>query len=278
MSDTPGEPQSGRGLDVSKPNVARVYNYFVGGKDHFAADREYAHRVMGLSPFAESGARASREFLRRVVRYLVGEAGITQLLDLGCGLPAPGSVSEIAHEIDPGVRVLHVDNDPVACTHSKTLLSKAGTVEILQADARQPEELLADPVTRRLIDFTQPVGLLLFALMHHIDEEAKPAVIADVLRDAMPPGSYLALSCLKMAGEDLPELRAEMMQGVEVLKGTPASVRWLEEAEIRSYFGEWEMIPPGLVPLLEWRPPIQRKLARDGLYHSFSGGVARKPA
>jgi hypothetical protein len=277
LSDTPGEPRPGR-LDVSRPNVARVYDYFTGGKDNFAADREYAHLAMQLSPFAEAGAKIGREFLRRVVRYLVGEAGITQLLDIGSGLPSPGNVSEIAHEINPDVRVLHADNDPVVCTHSKALLSKPGTVDVAEADARQPAELLAHPAVQGLIDFSQPVGLLLFAVLHHVDDESKPAAITDALRDAMPPGSYLALSSLKMAGEDLPELRAEMIEGVKVLKGTPASARWREEAEIQAYFGDWEMIPPGLVPLMEWRPPIQRKLPRDGLYHSYSGGVARKPA
>jgi hypothetical protein len=277
LSGTPGKPRPDRGIDVSQPNVARVYNYFIGGKDHFAADREYAHRVMDLSPFAESGARIGREFLRRVVRYLVAEAGVTQLLDIGSGLPVPGSVSEIAHEADPAVRVVHVDNDPVVYTHSKALLSRAATVDVLQADVRRPAELLADPVVQRLVDFSQPVGLLLFAVLHHIGDEDKPAAIIDALRDAMPPGSYLAISSLRMAGEDLPELRAEMKEGVKKLKGTPASVRWREEAEIQAYFGDWEMIPPGLVPLMEWRPPIPRKLPRDGLYHSYSGGVARKP-
>jgi hypothetical protein len=278
LSDTPGEPRPGGRLDVSKPNIARVYDYFTGGKDNFAADREYAHLVMELSPFAEAGAKIGREFLRRVVRYLVGEAGITQLLDIGSGLPAPGSASEIAHEINRDVRVVHVDNDPVVYTHSKALLSKAARVDVLQADLRQPAELLAHPVVRGLIDFTQPVGLLLLSVLHHVEDEDKPLAITGTLRDAMPPGSYLGIASLQMAGEHLPALRAEMIEGEKLLKGTLGSGRWREEAEIRAYFGDWEMIPPGLVPLMEWRPPIQRKLPRDGLYHSYSGAVARKPA
>jgi hypothetical protein len=270
----------GRGpaFDTSKPNVARVYDYFVGGKDNFAADREFAQAAMRISPKAAYAAINNREFLGRVVRFLVGEAGITQLLDIGSGLPTKGNVSEVAHQVNPDVRVVHVDNDPVVFTHSKALLTDDRTTDIITADVRQPAELLADPVVAKLIDFTQPVGLLLISVLHHVQDDDKPAELMDALRAAMPPGSYLAISSLRMPGPDRPDLREVTIEGEKLLIGTLGSGRWRESAEIQAWFGDWEMLPPGLVSLLEWRPPVPREIPRDEVYHSFYGGVARKPS
>jgi hypothetical protein len=275
MTDLPDE-RRGFAFDVSKPNVARVYDYFVGGKDNFAADREFAQAAMRIAPKAPLAALNNREFLGRVVRFLVGKAGVTQLLDIGSGLPTHGNVSEVAHALDPGVHVVHVDNDPVVYTHSKALLSDDRTTDIITADVRQPAELLADPVVAKLIDFSRPVGLLLLAVLHHVEDEDKPTAIMDTLRAAMPPGSYLAISSLRMPGPELPELRAVTIEGEKLLTGSLGSGRWREDAEIQAWFGDWEMLAPGLVSLLEWRPPIQREIARDEVYHSFYGGLARK--
>ena len=129
---------SARDIDISRPNVARVYDYFVGGKDDFSADREFAHRPMGVAPKAPMSARNNRDFLRRVVRYLVGEAGITQLIDVGSGLPTAGNVSEVAHEFNPDVHVVYVDNDPVVYTHRKALHSDPFDTDIINADIRDP--------------------------------------------------------------------------------------------------------------------------------------------
>jgi S-adenosyl methyltransferase len=145
-------------FDVSKPNVARVYDAFLGGKDNFAADREFVDRVMRQAPKAPLAAKANRAFLRRVVRYLVADAGLTQLLDIGSGLPTQGNVSEVAHEIDPAVNVLHVDIDPVVYTHSKALLANSLTTDIILGDVRRPAAILADPAVRTLIDFGRPAG------------------------------------------------------------------------------------------------------------------------
>jgi len=184
----PGRPRIA-GIDVSRPNVARVYDAFLGGKDNFAADREFVARAMQLAPKAPLAAQANRAFLRRAVRYLVGEAGINQLLDIGSGLPTQGNVSEVAHEIDPAVRVVHVDNDPVVYTHSKALLADTRTTDIVSGDIRRPAEILADPAVRALIDFGRPVGLLLIVILHHIEDYEDPAGIAAQLRDPMPAGS-----------------------------------------------------------------------------------------
>jgi hypothetical protein len=267
------------GFDTSKPNVARVYDYFLGGKDNFAADREHADLAMKFAPpgTAQRSVRVNREFLRRVVRYLVGEAGITQLLDLGSGLPTQDNVSEVAHEINPDTRVVYVDHDPVVYTHSKALLTDNRTTDIVAGDVRRPAEILASPDVARLIDMRQPVGLLLFAILHHVEDADKPGTIMDELREAMPPGSYLAISSFRLPSPDMPEIRTSIIEFEKLLVGKLGSGRWREEAEIATWFGDWEMIEPGLVPLLEWRPPIAHRAQRDNAYHTLRGGVARKP-
>jgi hypothetical protein len=154
-------------FDISKPNVARVYDAMLGGKDNFAADREFVAEVLRFAPMAPLGAIANRQFLQRVMQYLIVEAGITQFIDLGSGLPTQGNASEVAHQFSPRARVVHVDNDPVVYTHGKALLADARTTDFVLGDVRRPTEILADPVVEALIDFGQPVGLLLFAVLHH---------------------------------------------------------------------------------------------------------------
>src|ERR1022692_1028280 len=250
-------------IDITKPNIARVYDYFVGGKDNFAADREFAHRAMELAPKAPLASQNNRAFLRRVVRFLVGEAGITQLLGIGSGLPTAGNVSEVAHEINPAVHVVYADNDPVVYMHSKALLSNPVNADIINADIRDPAEILTDPTVRRLIDFDRPVGLLLLAVLHHTTDHEDPEGIAARLRDAMPSGSYIAISSLRLPGPELPELRATTIEAEELLATGLGSGRWRESEQIQAWFGDWEMIPPGLVSLQEWRPATQDKIEHD---------------
>jgi len=271
--------QDGRPLadiDITKPNIARVYDYFVGGKDNFAADREFARRAMEMAPKAPLAAQHNRAFLRRVVKYLVGEVGITQIIDIGSGLPTAGNVSEVAHQLNPDVHVVYIDNDPIVYTHSKALLSDPLRADIINADIRDPADILADPTVLRLIDFSQPVGLLLLAVLHHVQDSDDPARIADQLRDAMPDGSYLAISSLRLPGPDLPELRATTIKGEKLLADGLGSGRWREDEEIGAWFGDWELLPPGLVSLQDWRPDTQAPIEHDEVYQSFFGGVARK--
>jgi hypothetical protein len=275
-STPPGDWRRLAGIDVSKPNIARVYDAFLGGKDNFAADREFVDRAVRIAPKAPLAARANRAFLRRVVRYLVGEAGLTQLLDIGSGLPTRGNASEVAHEIDPAARVAHVDNDPVVYTHSKALLADTRTTDIVLGDARDPAGILADPGVRAMIDFGRPVGLLLIAILHHVEDHEDPAWIAAQLRDAMPPGSYLAISSFRMPGPELPALRAATVEGEKLLTGKLGSGRWREDEEILTWFGDWELLAPGWVSLGEWRPAVQGRIPHDEVYNSFYGGVARK--
>src|ERR1700761_8166920 len=200
-------------FDVSKPNVARVYDAMLGGKDNFAADREFVAEVLRFAPMAPLGAISNRQFLRRVVRYLVLEAGVTQFIDLGSGLPTQGNVSEVAHEFNSRARVIHVDNDPVVYTHSKALLADARTTEFVLGDVRRPSEILTDPVVESMIDFGEPVGLLLFAVLHHVEDGDYPERIMTEFRAAMPGGSYLAISSLRLPGTEMPELRAITIEG-----------------------------------------------------------------
>jgi S-adenosyl methyltransferase len=263
-------------FDVSKPNVARVYDAMLGGKDNFAADREFVAEVLRFAPLAPLAAIANRQFLRRVVRYLVVEAGVTQFLDLGSGLPTQGNVSEVAHEFSPAARVVHVDFDPVVFTHGKALIADARTTDFVLGDVRRPAEILRSPAIRSLIDFGQPVGLLALAVLHHVDDGDRPEQIMDTLRAALPGGSYLAISSLRLPGPDLPELRAITLEGEKLLTGTLGSGRWREDDEIRSWFGDWELVEPGLVPLAEWPSPAPGNAPYPELRHSFSGGIARK--
>lgn len=263
-------------FDVSKPNVARVYDAMLGGKDNFAADREFVAEVLRFAPMAPLGAISNRQFLRRVVQYLVVEAGVTQFLDLGSGLPTQGNASEVAHHFSARARVVHVDNDPVVYTHSKALISDAQTTEFVLGDVRSPQEILNDPAVRSMIDFDQPVGLLAFALLHHLADDDQPERIMTEFRVAMPSGSYLAISSLRLPGPEMPELRASTIEGEALHAGTLSGMRWREDDEIRSWFGEWEFVSPGLVPLGDWRPPVAGQTPYPKIQHTFSGGVARK--
>jgi S-adenosyl methyltransferase len=263
-------------FDVSKPNVARVYDAMLGGKDNFAADRDFVAEVLRFAPMAPLGAIANRQFLQRVVQYLVTEAGITQFIDLGSGLPTQGNVSEVAHQFSPRARVVHVDNDPVVYTHGKALLADARTTDFVLGDVRRPAEILADPVIEALIDFDQPVGLLLFALLHHLEDGDHPETIIAEFRGAMPGGSYLAISSLRLPGPELPELRAITIEGEKLHTGTLGAMRWREDSEILSWFGDWDLVSPGLVPLADWRPPVAGHVPYPELQNSFSGGVAKK--
>jgi hypothetical protein len=263
-------------IDITRPNGARVYDYLIGGKDNFTADREFAGKIFECAPKAPFAALANREFLRRVVRFLAAEAGISQFIDIGSGLPTQGNVSEVAHGINPKAHVVYVDNDPMVYIHSKALLSDAEKVEIINADIRDHAEILAHPTVLSLIDFDKPVGLLMLAILHHIKDDDDPAWIAARFRKAMPPGSYLAISSFRMPGAETGELRRVTVENEKIATEGFGSARWREEEEIRGWFGDWELVPPGMVSLADWRPDERTRTERDEVYHSFFGGVARK--
>jgi hypothetical protein len=264
------------GIDVTRPSIARVYDAFLDGKDNFAADRAVVESALQIAPDSAGGAKSNRAFLQRVVRYLAAEAGITQFLDIGSGLPSAGNVHEIARDASPGARVMYTDNDPIVGVHGRALLADAATARFITADVRRPAEVLDDPRVRAFIDFSRPVGLLMFAILHHITDAEDPAAITARFRDALAPGSYLAISSVRMPGPEHPE-DAEKAQAVqELFDETLGTGRWREDGEILAWFGDWELLEPGLVPLPEWRPDTAGPAKRDSTYHGFVGGVARK--
>jgi S-adenosyl methyltransferase len=181
-------------IDTSRPHPARMYDYYLGGKNNYPVDREAAAAVLQMLPEVRDISLANRAFLRRAVQYLVAEAGIRQIIDIGTGIPTAGNVHQIAHQIEPGVRVAYVDNDPIVHVHANALLAGRGNISIVLADLRDPQTILGHPEIRNLIDFSKPVALLLIAVMHFITDEHNPAQITATFRDALAPGSHLALS------------------------------------------------------------------------------------
>jgi hypothetical protein len=181
-------------IDTKTPHPARMYDAYLGGKDNYPADREAVRQILRVAPEIRDMARANRAFLQRAVRFLVKEAGIRQIIDIGTGIPTAGNVHEVARDIAPGTRVVYVDNDPIVHVHANALLTGSGTTRIVLADLRRPERILADPQVRATIDFGEPVALLLVAILHFITDDEGPGRIVATLRDALPPGSYLALS------------------------------------------------------------------------------------
>jgi hypothetical protein len=264
------------GVDMTKPNMARVYDYLLGGKDNFAADREVAEMLFRVMPDARAGPRSNRAFLRRAVRYLTAEAGIRQFIDIGSGLPTQGNVHEIAQKTAPETRVVYVDYDPVVLAHARALLAGDFT-SVTMADLREPESILDHPMVRDVIDFDQPVGLLLLSILHHIKDEEHPADIVATLREAMPAGSHLAITHLHNPGSELPEDAEQAKLGEEIFIQSYGRGRWRTTEAIRAFFGDWELLSPGLVPAPEWRPDPDDDPKKSLMHNLVLGGVAKKP-
>lgn len=260
-------------IDTTTPHPARIYDALLGGKDNYAADREAVRNLLRAAPEVRDSARANRAFLQRVVRFLVGEAGIRQIIDIGTGIPTAGNVHEVAGPIAPGVRVAYVDNDPVVHAHANALLTGTGTTSIVLADLRDPEAILSHPKVTGLIDFTQPVAVLLVAILHFLTEQEDPARIVRAFRDAVPPGSYLALS---HATADLRPQAARAAATVYNQNHPASTVTLRGHAQITAFFDGWDLVEPGLVQVPLWRPdgrpPGSRELTRAWVY----GGVGRR--
>jgi hypothetical protein len=263
-------------IDTSRPHPARMYNYYLGGKDNYLVDQEAAREVLRQAPEMRLIARENRAFLQRAVRFLVGECGIRQIIDIGTGIPAAGNVHEIAQAIAPDVRVAYVDNDPIVHVHASALLTGSGATAIVLADVREPETILTDPKVQALIDFTEPVALLLVAVLHFVTAAEDPAGIAAVFRDALPEGSYLALS--HATGDFRPEA-AGRAAAVYDRATSPLTLR--SRSQIAALFDGFEIVDPGVVQLPLWRP--DRRPPRDlskimgycGVGYKTSAGVAR---
>src|SRR5919202_2110016 len=178
---------------LDKPSSARMYDYLLGGYHNFAIDRKAAEQLMAINPDAPLIMQANRAFLRRAVKFFV-QQGIDQFLDIGSGIPTVGNVHEVAQQLNPAARVVYVDKEPVAVRHSQAILRDTPNVTIIEADACRPEELVHDPEVRRMLDFSKPIGVLIVALLHFVPEDEVAYNLVRVLRDAVAPGSYIALS------------------------------------------------------------------------------------
>ena len=260
------------GIDTGKPHTARIYDYYLGGRDNFAADRRTAERAMQSWPAVRTAVRENRAFLGRAVRFLVAEAGIRQFLDIGTGLPSANNVHEVAQELVPSCRVVYVDNDPIVLAHARAMLTSSpeGRTAYIQADLREPENILDDPVTRQTLDFTQPIALVLVAVLHFVPDSDGPRRIVDMLLDALPSGSYL------VASHVTPEHDPVGVSGLErtyQASGLPAQARVASDfAEVA--FRGLDLVDPGLV----LSPNGARMPRASGRRRRRSTGTARSPA
>ncbi|MET8451875.1 SAM-dependent methyltransferase [Streptomyces sp. NPDC005209] len=253
-------------IDTSRPHPARIYDYLLGGKDNYEVDREAADELAAVAPEVRISVRANRDFLRRAVRHVVG-SGVRQILDVGTGLPTSPNVHETAQEVAPDVRVAYVDNDPIVNAHADALLSRSGATSIVLADLRDPRAILDHPDVRRVIDFDEPIALLLVAVLHFLTEAEKPDRIVATLRDALPAGSFLVLS---HATGDF----ADRAAAQAVYNRATATMNLRTRAEVEGFFEGFELVDPGLVQVPFWRPDGTPP-PRSGEI-GFYGGVARK--
>jgi hypothetical protein len=260
-------------IDTSKPHPARMYDYYLGGKNHFAADRETAEKGLASWRSGRIAARENRAFLGRAVRFLAA-AGIRQFLDIGTGLPTTNNVHEVAQAVAPSSRVVYADNDPLVLAHARALLTSSpeGRTAYINADLRDPQSILSDPSVREVLDFSQPIALMLVAVLHFMPDEFKPAQVMATLTDALPPGSYLVAS--HITGEHDPVGPATGARAYQAA-GLPAQLRDCDQFA-RLAFPGLDLVPPGVVLVSEWRPDNAGPRPTPSEV-SWYGGVARIP-
>lgn len=258
-------------IDSNQPSIARVYDYILGGKQHFAIDREVSKAVFKAVPESRQIAESGRITLLRMVRWLVGEAGITQIIDLGSGLPTSGNVHQIAHAINPDVRVVYIDNDPMVLAHGRALLANDDTVAVLLADVRHVDQIFSNPELLQQIDLERPFAIITANVLHHLEDD-EAAATATALRARLSPGSYF-MSC-NFLDDDEPrakELEAALREGG---LGTGRFRTW---GELQDFFEGLEMVEPGLTYAHDWRPDAETPT--DSAVHTLhSGGIGRRPA
>jgi O-methyltransferase involved in polyketide biosynthesis len=273
VTDRPSAPSGDErapaaGIDTNVPHTARVWNYWLGGKDNFAVDRMVGDQTVAVFPQIRDNALSQRAFLARAVRYLAGEAGIRQFLDIGTGLPSANNTHQVAQSVAPECRIVYVDNDPLVLVHARALLTSnsLGATDYVDADLRDPEPILAAAV--RTLDFAEPVALMLLGILAHLPYDDARAVVRRLLAD-LPSGSYLVVA----DGANTNEALVEGIRRYNEHADPPYELR--SPARIAGYFEGLEQVPPGVVPLPHWRPELGETgpvTAVDGI-----GGVGRKP-
>jgi hypothetical protein len=260
------------GIDVNQPSAARVYDYHLGGWHNFPADRWVARRAAETLPDLPATVRANRAFLHRAVRYL-SAAGVRQFIDLGSGIPTAGHVHEIAHAVDPQARVVDVDVDPVAVAHGAALLAGTDTAAIVRADLRDVPLVLAAPPVRRLIDFTQPISVLMVDVLHLLPDTDDPAGVLARYREAVPTGSHLILSSPRPSPARTHPAAAP---AAAAHRAIDTDRRLHPRDDIAAMFAGWDLFEPGVTQIGQWHPDTNQITAdRDRV--TDLGGVARKP-
>jgi len=260
-----------KNIDVETASAARLYDFFLGGSYNFEVDRELGRKVAAVAPGVFDFTRLNRAFLRRAVRYL-GEQGIDQFLDIGSGIPTAGNVHEIAQKANPDARIVYVDNEPVAVAHSELLLEGNPNAAVIEADLRDPDSILRHEKTRRLLDFRRPIGLLTVAVYHFIPESDDPLALAAAYRDALPSGSYLALS---HGTED--SLGEQIRQIMALYKNSQNPVTTRTREQVTALFDGFELVEPGVVFTPLWHPESPEDIGENPEESSVYAAVGRKP-
>jgi hypothetical protein len=261
-------------IDPSRPHAARIYDYGIGGKNHFAADRAVADQVLASMPAARTVARENRRFLGRAVRYLAGEAGVRQFLDIGSGLPATDNVHEVAQRVEPSAHVVYVDNDPLVLVHARALLksSPQGRTGYIHGDLRDPAAILEHQVTGQVLDFDEPIALMLISVLPFLTDSDNPAAILATLLDALPSGSYLAAT--HTTAEHDPEGWAAIGRAYQ---SASIAGQLRDSSEFaRLAFADLQLVPPGVVLVSAWRPDTDTPPPTPAEVSCY-GAIARKP-
>ncbi|GAA3852344.1 SAM-dependent methyltransferase [Streptomyces sedi] len=265
-----GAPPEALDLRTDQPHSARMYDYLLGGKDHYTVDAEAAEKALGPFPLLRTAARENRAFLGRAVRYLVREAGIRQFLDLGSGLPTAENVHQVAQADDPTARVVYVDNDPIVLVHGSALLARDERTAVIQGDIRRPREVLEHPRAAELLDFSQPLGLLAVAVLHFVADEEEPEGLVRVLREAVVPGSHFILS---HATADLAPEAAMGVQHAYRRQGVPLTLR--DRQRFTGFFDGLTLVEPGVQVVSDWRNEEPEESRPDHADVSWYGGIGR---
>lgn len=249
-------------LDALVPNVARMYDYMLGGKENYASDRAAVAKLIEVTPAVPMFARRNREFLNRAVRFVAGQ-GVSQFLDVGAGLPTQESVHQVARSVNPDARAVYADNDPVVLAHSRALLDDTPDVAFVAGDLRDPASLLADPQVTGLLDFSRPVCVLLVAVLHFVTDDEDPGRLVAAFRDALAPGSYLIMSHGTTHGAP-PDLAERSVQARRVYDNATSRIVYRDPAEVGRFLEGFSLVEPGLVHISQWRPPVPAPDDFDG--------------
>ena len=272
------DPEAPPGVDTNTPSLARLYDYYLGGMHNFPVDREAAEKIRSALPELEDAAWVNRGFLGRAVRWLAAERGIRQFIDVGAGLPTQNNTHEVVHKVAPDARVVYVDNDPEVAAYARPLLRDVPTSAVITGDLRDPDGVLGHPETRRLIDFAEPVALLIVAVVHFVADESDPWGIVARYRDALAPGSYLALS--HGTADNQPPRPVQAIR--DAYANAKENVYFRTKSDVTRLFAGWDLVPPyeGAEPAVTWigywGAEDPEAADSDGSRWSYAG-VARKP-